>query len=117
MSSIDDNTSDLAEQQIDRQRRAMAGGGGASVEIRDGRVSKAIAWVLITIGGLLVTVLGFCANNLWQLNLTMRDVLNDNKTTVATLSDHELRIRSAERSINTLEGRNLRGGPEVLRGH
>lgn len=83
--------------------------GGSRISMNDRRVSAVIAWVWGGIGSLLVVALAFCANNLWQLNLTMRDVLKDNQTNVAQLSDHELRLRAAERSINTLEGRNMRG--------
>ncbi len=103
MSELDDQ----AEEVRGKGRRES---GGATI-IQDGRVSRGIAWVTGVIGSLLVIALTFCANNLWQLNLTMRDVLAENKATVMTLSDHELRLRAVERSTQTLEGRNLRGGP------
>lgn len=111
MSDLDDQAEDV---RTGRGRQS----GGASNDMQDARVSRGITWVLGIIGSLLVVALCFCANNLWQLNLTMRDVLTQNKTTVAQLSDHELRLRQVERSISTIEGRNLRGGPqqEVPRG-
>jgi hypothetical protein len=90
------------------------GSHGGSVRMYDPRVSRARDWILGVIGSLLVIVLGFCGKNLWDLNLTMRDVLKDGQTTVATLTDHELRLRQVERDVNTLAGKNLRGGPDVL---
>lgn len=86
--------------------------GGASVHMEDGRISKGLNLFWGTLAVIFVSVLGFCANNLWQLNLTIRDVLTENKTTVAELSDHELRLRVLERDSATWNGRNLRGGPQ-----
>lgn len=106
MTSLDEQSEEL------RGGRGRRESGGASQRIGyDPRVSKGWNWVVGVIGSLLVLVLGFCANNLWQLNLTMRDVLSENRTTVAQLSDHELRLRAVERSILTYEGRTLRGPP------
>lgn len=109
----EDDNSELAEKQWEREREKLFGKGkgsdGGPVVIRDPRVSKGLNTFWGVIAVLLVTVLGFCANNLWQLNLTMRDVLADKAVTVSTLSDHELRIRQLERSEATWEGRNMRG--------
>lgn len=59
-------------------------------------MSRGIAWSAGIIGSLLVIALTFCANNLWQLNLTMRDVLAANTVSKEQLADHESRIRAIE---------------------
>ncbi len=99
---------------------------GATI-IQDGRVSKGLAWIAGVIGSLLVIALTFCANNLWQLNLTMRDVISENKAFLARLDRADQRddrqdidIRDLQRNVATIEGRNLRGGAfgkEEPRGH
>lgn len=82
----------------------------------DGRVSKGLNLFWGTLAIIFVAVLGFCAKNLWDLNLTIRDVLSENRTTVAELSDHELRLRVLERDAATWSGRNLRGQPDDKHG-
>ena len=113
---MDDSNSELEELKIDRQREAMRhrGGdsGGGRITKGDPGVTRVRDWVLGIIGALVVTSLCAVANNLWQVNLTIRDVLAENRVTKDTLADHEARLRTGERFQSTWEGRNLRGGPE-----
>lgn len=88
--------------------------------VQDSRVSRGLAWAAGVIGSLLVIALTFCANNLWQLNLTMRDVLAENKAFLSRMDRVDRRddrqdvdIRDLQRNVATIEGRNLRGGPHV----
>lgn len=113
----DDSNGELEELKIDRQRSALMGrgerqsGGGRTGSNAEPR-SRVRDVVLGIIGVLFTMAFGAVANNLWQLNLTIRDVLAENRMTKDTLSDHEMRIRAGERFQSTWEGRNMRGGPE-----
>lgn len=105
----DENTSHLVEEQIDRQRRGM-GTGGAVMELRDARLSRALAWFWGLVGtGIIGSVL-LAANNLYQLNLTVSRGIDADANRDLRLNDHEDRLRQVERDVNTWAGRNLRGG-------
>lgn len=68
----DDSNSTLAENQIDRQlRRSSDSDSGGSIRSRDPRVDRAATWLMNLLQGLMVIVLAFVANNLYQVNLTL----------------------------------------------
>ena len=88
-----------------------AGGapGGASISIKDPRVSSFASWAMSIIGTLIAVSLAFCANNLWQLNLTMRDVLAANEATKASIGHINVELNDHETRIRQLEGKTFRG--------
>lgn len=109
---MDDNNSELEELKIDRQRRAMlrAGeSGGASVTLKDTRVSKALAWFWGIVGTCIAGGVWLAANNLYQLNLTVQRIADNNAMVASQLADHEARVRQLERDVSTIEGRVFRG--------
>lgn len=114
---IDDNDSSLEESRIDKQRAAMmrkGGEGGATMTVRDSRVSSFIEWMQpIVTGGVLAGIVYF-ANQVGSLrdavvdtNKQMALTLQQNTRLIEDVRDHELRIR-------TLEGRTLRGSQEPV---
>ena len=125
---MDDNNSDLEQLKIDRQlreqRRAMASG-GASVTMKDSRVSRALGWFWGLVGAGIAGSILIAANNLYQLNLTVARGQDSDKARDERLNDHETRLRNVEREVNTIEGRVFRGldgyeqekKPEAKRGH
>lgn len=119
----DENTSHLVEEQIDRQRRGM-GSGGAVMELRDARLSRALGWFWGLVGTGITGAILLAANNLYQLNLTVSRGIDADANRDLRLNDHEDRLRQVERDVNTWAGRNLRsdrGAPsdkkESDRGH
>jgi len=107
MAIHDDNTGDLECNKIDRQLRKD--GGGASIQMKDSRVSKALGWFWGLVGAGIAGSILIAANNLYQLNLTVArgqdsDVIRD-----ARIEDHENRLRQVERDVSTIEGRVFRG--------
>lgn len=109
----DDNNSELEEMRIDRQRAAMAtgDGSGASIRMRDGRVSKLIAWAWATLGMAAVSGTWIAANNLYQLNVTVARGIDMDASRDQILADHEQRLRQMERDVSTIEGKVFRGVP------
>lgn len=93
--------------------------GGASIVYRDPRVSKALGWFWGVVGAGIAGGSWIAASNLYQLNISVNRMTDNNAVVAAQLQDHEARLRQAERDLNTIQGRNLRGGPEVQvpRGH
>ncbi len=75
----------------------MTSNDGASIRMRDPRVSAALRWFWSMIGVGLVAVIGVAANNLYQLNLTVGRMADSDVLTANTLADHEQRIRARER--------------------
>ena len=84
-------------------------GGGARVDIRDGRVSKALAWVWTTLGAGIIGATLLAANNLYQLNVTVARGVDSDASRDRRLDDHEGRLRQMERDVSTIEGKVLRG--------
>lgn len=98
-------------------------GGGASVTMKDARLSRLIEWVQPVVSSLVVAGLLYFANkvgdlsdSIAQTNIQMALTRQQSTTMVEELKDHEGRIRA-------LEGRTFRGLPgyeastEAKRGH
>jgi hypothetical protein len=101
---------------------ADAGGehGGARISLRDGRVSKVLAWCYGSIGMAIVTGTWVAANNLYQINLTLaayavsKQEFDRQLVEIRALNERqEDHINAVDRRVYTLEGRNLRGGPDA----
>lgn len=98
---------------------------GPSMTIRDGRVSRVIAWVWTVIGAGIIGATLLAANNLYALNLTVARVADINAVQEGRLEDHEKRIRQMERDVSQIEGKVFRGvdgyqepvAPRGSRGH
>lgn len=106
---------------MDHPRHDDAERGGASIAIQGGRAfSKLVAWFWGALGMAAVTGLWIAGNNLYQINLTLaanavRDQEQDRQLAeMRALNDRqEDHINSVDRRVYTLEGRNLRGGPNA----
>lgn len=114
MSEDDFNTGDLANEQMERERRKLFGGrgdqsGGARNSYKDGRVSKALGWFWGIVGTGIAGAFLLAANNLYQLNVTVARAADNAIVVNQTLADHEVRLRNMEREVNTIEGRVFRG--------
>jgi len=83
---------------------------------RDSRFSKLIGWAWVMLGGAAVSGIWIGSNNLYQLNVTVARIADNNVVVAKKLEDHEARLRQMEREVATWNGKNLRGGPEVHRG-
>lgn len=95
---------------IDAQRRREAtASGGATVHMEDRRVSKALGWFWGIVGMVIAGGVWLAAQNLYQLNLTVTRIADNNAIVAAQLADHEARLRQMERDVNTLAGKNMRG--------
>ena len=94
--------------------------------VQDGRVSKFIGWVVGVVGSICISLGGIGVVTL----VALRDDVRDLKSTVGFMNQAnnerstraEIRLDSLEERTNdingrvyTLEGRNLRGGPELHR--
>lgn len=124
--SNDDNNSELEERRIDAQRRALmraeAESGGGRIEMKDPRVSAIGAWISNIIQGLVVLVLAWVANNLYQVNLTLAADAVTKQQMLAAIADHKDLIQDHERRLETLsgrvyvlEGKTMRGVPDGKR--
>ncbi len=102
---------DLDDQAEEVRGRGKRQSGGARIDIRDGRLSKIIEWILPIIATLALAVILYFANKVGQLG----DALNTTNTQIAVMikqndmmqdgfKDHENRIRA-------LEGTRFRGVP------
>lgn len=99
--------SEIDEQIEDGKPRRESG--GASIYMRDGRVSRALGWFWGIVGTGLVGSVLLAANNLYELNLTVaRGVAND-ALAESRYQDQEGRIRQLERDVNSIQGRIFRG--------
>lgn len=111
--------------QLDEDNASLLGArgkresGGAAIEVRDPRVSAAAQWVMNILQGLIVLVLAFVANNLYQVNLTLAADAVSKQEMARQLSEvrgvnerQEEHINYVDRRVYTLEGKNLRGGPD-----
>lgn len=114
---MNDNNGDLEALRIDRQRAAMANGGGASVEMKDGRVTRGIEWALALVGSLIALALAWVANNINDLNTTVARMSSQSEAVVARIQVNDShddkqddRINGLERSVSVIEGRTFRGG-------
>lgn len=108
---MDDNNSDLEELKIDRQLRRGDHEGGASIRMKDSRVSKALGWFWGIVGTGIAGSILIAANNLYQLNLTVARGQDSDLVRDTRIEDHEARLRQVERDVNTIEGRVFRGVP------
>lgn len=70
--------------------------GGASVVIRDPRLTAAINWVWATLGAVAIIVGIWGVKSINELNSTMTRVVTQNESIVRVLDDHGSRIRSLE---------------------
>ncbi len=105
-----------------RRQRAHGDKGGATINQLDPRVSKAINWLWAALGSGVIGSVIYVGSQLGSLRDAVADTnlqvaLSRQQTTaiLEELQDHESRIRQNERELNTIQGRNLRGG-EVHRG-
>ena len=106
--------SDLDEQAADVRGRGRRASGGASIVMKDPRVTGIIDWAQpIITGGVLAGILYF-ANQVGAL----RDaVVDTNKQLALTLQQNSRLtedVRDHEGRIRTLEGRTLRGEQEPI---
>lgn len=129
MCLVDDNNGELANLQIERERDLVFGrkgqtDGGARMDLRDSRVSKFIAWgvgvigtVCTTLAVIAVTTLIGLRDDVLAIKITMNAANQATASTTALLTQridsHEQWIRNVDGRVYTLEGRNLRGGPEL----
>lgn len=109
---------DIDEQSADVRGRGKRESGGARIEQHDPRVTAAAQWVMNILQGLIVLVLAFVADNLYQVNLTLAADAVSKQEMARQLAENralderqEEHINSVDRRVYTLEGRNLRGGP------
>lgn len=112
VSQLDDDNAQLLGARGKRES------GGAAIT-RDPRVSAAQQWLMNVLQGLIVIALAFVANNLYQVNLTLAADAVSKQEMVRQLSDvrsvnerQEEHINYVDRRVYTLEGKNLRGGPD-----
>jgi hypothetical protein len=82
---------------------------GANIQLQDGRVSRALAWLYGVIGTGIIGATLLAANNLYQLNVTVARGLDSDIVRDARIEDHESRLRRVERDVSTIEGRVFRG--------
>lgn len=120
----DENTSHLAEDQIDRQRR------GAHMEVRDNRLSGLIRWVWAVIGSVAVMVGLGVYNKLSSINDTLITAVGDIKNQAAQTADLKSEVRDLRHAnsqlqrqvdglsgkLESLEGKTLRGIEEMKHG-
>ena len=94
--------------------------GGGRIQMRDDRVSRVMAWLAVTLGSAFVTGVWIAANNLFEINRT----LAANAVQVQWMSQQiaeakelnerqEEHINAVDRRVYTLEGRNMRSGPDA----
>jgi hypothetical protein len=91
---------------------------GASIVIKDPRMSKLLAWFYGSLGMACVTGSWIAANNLYQINLTLaadaivkQEMARQLAEQRALNERQDEHINAVDRRVYTLEGRNLRGGP------
>lgn len=107
--------SDLDEQAEEVRGRGKRDSGGASMVVRDERLTRLLDFAQpIVTGGVLAGIIYF-ANQVGSLrdavvdtNKQMALALQQNSRLIEDVRDHEIRLR-------TLEGRNLRGSKEIVR--
>ncbi len=104
---MNESNSELEELRIDRQLR----GSGASIQQsgHDPRFSKLLVWFWGFLGIAAVTGAFAVASNLYELNMTVAKLADNNIITTAKLQDHEARIRQVERDVSSIEGKVFRG--------
>lgn len=121
----DDNNSDLEELKIDRQRRAMLRGerGGASIELRDRRMSALVGIGLAITPVAVVGIGAWIANSIGNLNSTVTRLIVQQEVILKRLDqndDHDdrqdarmdyqdERIQQTEKDVVALGGPNYRG--------
>lgn len=125
MTPNDDNTSHLAESQIDRQLRRGEGDHGdltQKIGRGDPRVTSFINWVWAAIGSFAVMVGYGVYNKLSSINDTLIQAVSDIKNQGAQVADLKGEVRdlrnaqtSMQRQIDSLEGKTLRGIEEMKR--
>lgn len=70
---------------------------GASIAVRDPRVSTAFTWVSGVFASVTVLVMVWVASSINDLNKTMARVATQNESIMTTLVDHSERLRELER--------------------
>lgn len=121
-----DATGDLANEQIERERRKLFGrhgdDGGARIRTYDPRVSKLRDWLIASFGGLGILIGVGVYHKLSDMNDTMIRAVAKIDTQGIQISDlrNEMskqrdEIASLRAQVYTLEGRTLRGIAEASR--
>lgn len=100
---------------IDEQHEQLKGRGGASVNIQDGRFTKLLTWFWGFVGLAVAAGSFTAASNLYQLNLTVARVADNNALAAEKLKDHEIRLRQVERDVSAIEGKVFRSGFDPLK--
>jgi hypothetical protein len=100
-----ESNSELEELRIDKQLAR----GASIIQSNDPRFSKLLVWFWGFLGVAAVTGAFAVASNLYDLNMTVAKLADNNLVTTAKLQDHEERIRQVERNLSSIEGRVFRG--------
>lgn len=120
----EDDTGDLANEQIERERSKIFGKGGEgdlTQKIgngRDPRFTALMGWCWVTIGGLAVGGILWVASSISELNKSVTTLVVQNQSMLERANRSDIRddrqdidIRDNQRSIAVLEGKSLRGEP------
>jgi len=101
---------------LDEQHEQLKGRGGASVIISGAKFGARLErgfWALL---GMAVVAGSFTvANNLYNLNMNVGKLVDNNVAVSAQLSDHEIRLRAVEKDVSAIEGKVFRGGFDPLK--
>lgn len=111
-----DDNGDLANEQIERERRKIFGSkgsdesGGASIQMNDRRVSKAIQWFWGFVGMAIVTGIYWVAASINTLNVNLERALVRMDYTDKRTDLNEAEIRQLQKDVAELQGKVYRGG-------
>lgn len=111
---MNDNNSELEEIKIDRQLRHH-GGGGASIQMKDRRMSSLINWLWLALGGVAVSGIYWVATSITHLDVTLEKALvrmdyEDKRTDLNTAS-----ITQLQKDVAELQGKVYREDGSVRR--
>lgn len=126
MSHSDDNTSDLEELKIDRQRSALAG--AASITVRDPRVTRLVSIGMVVASGSILAVGAWIGTTLVSIKENLATIAAQNYSFAEGLRRNDTKddqqdahINAVDSRVSVLEGRTFRGvpgyEPEGKRGH
>ena len=116
MTELDDQHEEM------RGRRGWRKSGGASVQIRDSRVTQVLSWFWAALGTAFVGGIYWGASSINTLNESVVKILAQNEAVfrrldrVESVDDRQdMELGEQARDIGELRGKNLRGGPPVGR--
>lgn len=95
------DTEPIDEQLSEGRKR----GRGPVMQVRDGRVTKGIEWIMVIVGVLIAAALTWVANSINTLNTTVATMSNQSQNIVAGLAKNDARDDRQEDRINGIDGR------------